>query len=117
MPTIDWDKWNLGWAAGLPKNEMWSKIRNGKNDSSGEPLHRYPEREDKSSADPKIADVIAEHRFTNPALSSGIVHSCFCGWSGNDHAEHLLEKVSELSDQQPDVIQKKKADKGSSGDE
>lgn len=45
MPTdvvFDWDEWNVGWAEGLVKNEMWYKIRSGENDpKTGEPLFRY----------------------------------------------------------------------------
>lgn len=97
MPTFDWDKWHLGWAAGLPKNEMWAKIRDGKNKSSGEPTFIYDEKSDTSSFNPALGDVVAEHRFVAPAVGGADVQNCFCGWSGEDHADHLLEKVDEFN--------------------
>lgn len=97
MATFDWDKWNLGWLVGLPKNEMWAKVRSGGNDATGNPTFRYPKTPDKSSVDPTVVDVIAAHRFVSPAIdpSPGNEH-CFCGWSGGSYASHLAEKVANL---------------------
>ena len=117
MAVFDWDKWNIGWSFGLPKNEMWAKIRDGKNDESGKPTFRYEEKSDTSSADPIVAGVIAEHRFVSPAVSSTPEDEhCFCGWSGENHVDHLHDKVvaffKGLSEKPV-----KKAKKSDSGDE
>lgn len=94
MPDFNWDKWNLGWAVGLPKNEMWAKVRTGQTDDRGEPTFQYESKPDTSSADPKIADVLAAHRFANPAVTdTPMDEHCFCGWSGDVHADHLAEAV------------------------
>lgn len=92
---IDWDKWNLGWAAGLPKNQMWAKIRSGKNDKNGEPTFQYEGKADKSSLDGAMGSVLADHHFIAPAVESVVgADHCFCGWTGADHADHLQEQVA-----------------------
>lgn len=103
---IDWDKWNLGWATGLPKNQMWSKVRSGKtDDKTGEPIFQYEEKEDTSSIDGAVGDVLAEHRFVAPMVTTvpGDEH-CFCGWTGPDHADHLEEKVALFCSVTPDQV-------------
>lgn len=103
MPKIDWDKWNKGWAFGLPKNQMWGKIRDGGNNAAGEPTYSYQSNPNHDSADPKLADVLAEHRFVVPMIGSipGNEH-CFCGWSGSVHADHLRSEVENFST--PEVV-------------
>lgn len=102
---IDWDKWNLGWATGLPKNQMWAKIRSGKTDERGEPIFQHEEREDTTSIDGAVGDVLAEHRFVSPAIAvvPGDEH-CFCGWTGKCHADHLDEKVALFCSVTPDRV-------------
>ena len=112
MANFDWDKWNLGWALGLPKNQMWAKIRDGKNAKSGEPTFQYEEKPDTSSADPKLADVLAEHRFISPAV--GAVRDsehCFCGWAGADHVQHLKERIEAFLNPPQSKAEKKSAKK------
>lgn len=102
---IDWDKWNLGWATGLPKNQMWAKIRSGKTDESGEPIFQYEEKADTTSLDGAVGGVLAEHRFISPATTDtpGDEH-CFCGWTGTDHADHLGEEVALMCSVTPDQV-------------
>jgi hypothetical protein len=97
MAEFDWDKWNQGWSLGLPKNEMWSKIRSGKNDESGEPIYLVESAPNVESSDPVLAGVIAEHRFVT--FSGDDLNHCFCGWSGESHGDHLFEKVVEFTGQ------------------
>jgi hypothetical protein len=108
MADFNWDKWNLGWAVGLPKNEMWAKIRTGKNDESGEPTFQYEVKPDTSSIDPRVTDILAEHRFVDPAVTDTPEEEhCFCGWSGEVHVDHLTAEVEQFVSPAPVEVPKK----------
>lgn len=59
-----------------------------------------------TKADAKTADVLAEHRFTNPAVGAPNSEHCFCGWVGGDHAEHVEQQVAFFCRPKPSPVKR-----------
>lgn len=102
MPKLNWNNWHKGWAAILPKNRMWRKVRDGGHDESGEPTYAYPDADEVKGVTSDLGDVFNEHRFINPAVKSlddVLANKQYCTHENSviavdDHGLHLVDEVN-----------------------